>query len=64
MRIEAIINLAVLVIGILVAIAPWTFAPVCALPMRCSFTRDVETILGTLVAALALLATYKALGHK
>jgi hypothetical protein len=63
MRIEVAIDLVVFVVGILVAIAPWTFAPVCASPMRCWSTRDTETILGAVVAVLGLAAAYKAVGR-
>lgn len=63
MKVDAVFNLVILVVGILIAVAPWTFAPVCSGPMRCWFTRDVETILGTLVAGLALVMTYRAFGH-
>ena len=47
---ESIPYLIILVLGILVAIAPWTFAPVCATPMACWTTRDVETVLGAAIA--------------
>jgi len=63
MKFDIMVNLVILVIGALVALAPWTFAPVCVSPMRCWTTREVETILGALVAGLALVATYKALGR-
>lgn len=63
MRIEAIINLVILVVGVVVAIAPWTFAPVCASQMRCWNTRDVETVLGASIALLALVSTYRLLAH-
>ena len=43
MKLETILNLILLILGIVVAIAPWTFAPVCMVEMRCYFTRDVET---------------------
>lgn len=64
MRIEAIINLVILVVGVVVAIAPWTFAPVCASQMRCWNTRDVETVLGASIALLALVSTYRLLAHR
>ncbi|MHA2040360.1 MAG: DUF4418 family protein [Candidatus Thorarchaeota archaeon] len=52
MKIEVILNAIILVLGIVIAIAPHTFAPVCIMEMRCWFTRDVETVLGAAVALL------------
>lgn len=51
-----------MILGILVAIAPWTFAPVCVTQMRCWFTRDVETVLGAAIALLSFLGMYTSLG--
>ncbi|MBD3158977.1 MAG: DUF4418 family protein [Candidatus Lokiarchaeota archaeon] len=62
MKTEAIIYLLTMILGILVAIAPWTFAPVCVTQMRCWFTRDVETVLGAAIALLSFLGMYTSLG--
>jgi len=51
-----------LILGILVAILPWTAFPVCMMEMRCWVTRDVETILGAVISVVALLGAYKSLG--
>ena len=59
MKIEMILNLILLILGILVAIAPWTFAPVCMVEMRCYFTRDIETVFGAMIAVVAMLGLYK-----
>ncbi|MHA1481137.1 MAG: DUF4418 family protein [Candidatus Thorarchaeota archaeon] len=59
MKIEMILNLVLLILGILVAIAPWTFAPVCMVEMRCYFTRDVETLFGAMISVVAMLGLYK-----
>lgn len=61
MKVEMILNLLVMILGILVAIAPWTFAPVCMMEMRCYFTRDVETILGALIAVIGFIGMYRSL---
>ncbi|MBD3406044.1 MAG: DUF4418 family protein [Candidatus Lokiarchaeota archaeon] len=63
MKINVIMNLVVLIIGLVIAIAPWTFAPVCSVEMRCWFTRDVETILGAIVAVLGFIGMYLNLGE-
>lgn len=54
--------LVLLIMGLIVALAPWTFAPVCMMEMRCYFTRDVETVLGAVISVVALLGAYKSLG--
>ncbi|MHA1909987.1 MAG: DUF4418 family protein [Candidatus Thorarchaeota archaeon] len=59
MKMEMALNLILLVLGILVAIAPWTFAPVCMLDMRCHFTRDIETVFGGMITLVAILGLYK-----
>ena len=61
MKIETILYLTLLILGIIVAIAPWTFAPVCMVEMRCYFTRDVETVLGALIAIISVLGVFKSL---
>ena len=61
MKLDTILYLLLLILGIVVAIAPWTFAPVCMTEMRCYFTRDVETILGAVISVIALLGAYKSL---
>ncbi|TXT56460.1 MAG: hypothetical protein BAJATHORv1_20049 [Candidatus Thorarchaeota archaeon] len=63
MKIDLILNLLILVLGLIIAIAPWTFAPVCVIEMRCWFTRDVETLLGALVAVLGFVGMYRSLGE-
>lgn len=61
MSLETMLNLTIMILGILVAIAPWTFAPVCVNPMQCWTTREVETIFGGLIAILALFGAYRSL---
>ena len=61
MKLEVVLNLLILILGIVVAIAPHTFAPVCVLEMRCWFTRDVETILGSAIAILGFIGMYRGL---
>jgi hypothetical protein len=62
MKRTVILNIILLVLGILVAIAPWTFAPVCINPtMPCWDTRMVETILGGSVAIVSLIGIFKGL---
>ena len=61
MKLDTILYLVLLILGIVVAIAPWTFAPVCMMEMRCYFTRDVETVLGAVISIVALLGAYKSL---
>ena len=61
MKLDTILYLVLLILGILVAIAPWTFAPVCMTEMRCYFTRDVETVFGAIIAVVALIGSYKSL---
>jgi len=58
-KLESILYLLVLILGVTVAIAPWTFAPVCMAEMRCWTTRNVETILGAVISAISLFALYK-----
>jgi hypothetical protein len=62
MKIDAILYLIILVLGIVTAIAPWTFAPVCISEMRCWFTRDVMTVLGGATSVVALIGLFMGLG--
>ena len=62
MKFDTIMYLVLLILGLIVALAPWTFAPVCMVEMRCYFTRDVETVLGAVIAVVALIGAYKSLG--
>jgi hypothetical protein len=55
------LNIVLFVLGVLVAIAPWTFVPVCINPMRCWDTRTVETILGAAIALVSLVGVFKGL---
>jgi hypothetical protein len=61
MKLIVILNIVLLVLGILVAIAPWTFVPVCVNPMRCWDTRMVETILGGAITLISLVGIMKGL---
>jgi hypothetical protein len=61
MKTEVILYLFILILGIVTAIAPWTFAPVCMTEMRCYFTRDVMTVLGAAISIVALLGMYKSM---
>ncbi|MHA2353429.1 MAG: DUF4418 family protein [Candidatus Thorarchaeota archaeon] len=61
MKLTIILNIVLLVLGILVAIAPWTFVPVCINPMRCWDTRLVETILGGVISLVSLVGIFKGL---
>ena len=61
MKTEVILYLIILILGIVTAIAPWTFAPVCMTEMRCYFTRDVMTVLGASISVVALLGMYKSM---
>ena len=61
MKTEVILYLIILILGIVTAIAPWTFAPVCMTEMRCWFTRDVMTVLGAATSVVALLGMYKSM---
>jgi hypothetical protein len=61
MRLTVMLNIVLFVLGVLVAIAPWTFVPVCINPMRCWDTRTVETILGTAIALVSLVGVFKGL---
>jgi hypothetical protein len=62
MKLDTIMYLILLVLGLVVALAPWTFAPVCVMEMRCYFTRDVETVLGAVIALVSVIGAYKSLG--
>lgn len=59
MKSDTIIYLLVMILGIVVVIAPWTFAPVCVTEMRCWFTRDVETVLGAGITVLAAIGLFR-----
>ncbi len=61
MKTEVILYLIILILGIVTAIAPWTFAPVCMTEMRCYFTRDVMTVLGAAISVVAMLGMYKSM---
>ena len=60
-NLNSILYLIILILGIVTAIAPWTFAPVCMSEMRCWFTRDVMTVLGGGVSVLALVGLFTGL---
>jgi hypothetical protein len=62
MKFDTLIYLILLVLGLVVALAPWTFAPVCMTEMRCYFTRDVETVLGAIISLVSIIGAYKSLG--
>ncbi|MFX0107198.1 MAG: DUF4418 family protein [Candidatus Hodarchaeota archaeon] len=61
MKLEVILNLIILILGIMVAIAPHTFSPVCINEMRCWFLRDVETVLGAAIAIFGFVGLYRGL---
>ncbi|MHA1135160.1 MAG: DUF4418 family protein [Candidatus Thorarchaeota archaeon] len=61
MKIEAILYVVLLILGCVVALAPWTFVPVCMTEMRCWDTRTVETILGAVIAVVSLVGVFKSL---
>ena len=61
MKLEAILYIVLLILGSVVALAPWTFVPVCVNPMRCWDTRTVETILGAVIAVVSLVGVFKSL---
>lgn len=61
MKLEAILYIVLLILGSVVALAPWTFVPVCVTPMRCWDTRTVETILGAVIAVVSLIGVFKSL---
>ena len=61
MKLEAILYIVLLILGSVVALAPWTFVPVCINPMRCWDTRTVETILGAVIAVVSLVGVFKSL---
>jgi hypothetical protein len=61
MKLEAILYVVLLILGVVVALAPWTFVPVCINPMRCWDTRTVETILGAVIAVVSLVGVFKSL---
>jgi hypothetical protein len=60
MKLEVILNVLILILGILVAIAPYTFAPVCMME-QCQFTRLVETVFGSAIAVLGFIGMYRGL---
>ncbi|MHA1637365.1 MAG: DUF4418 family protein [Candidatus Thorarchaeota archaeon] len=61
MKLDTILYLVLLILGIIVAIAPWTFAPVCMVEMRCYFTRDVETVLGAIITLVSVVGLFKSI---
>ncbi len=61
MKLEAILYIVLLMLGCVVALAPWTFVPVCVTHMRCWDTRTVETILGAVIAIVSLVGLFKSL---
>ena len=61
MKLEAILYIVLLALGVIVALAPWTFVPVCVNPMRCWDTRTVETILGAVISVVSLVGVFKSL---
>jgi hypothetical protein len=61
MKIDTILYLVLLILGLLVAVAPWTFAPVCMTEMRCYFTRDIETVFGAAISVVSIIGAYKSL---
>ena len=63
LELDSILYLIILILGIVTAIAPWTFAPVCMVEMRCWFTRDVMTVLGGATSVLALVGLFTGLSR-
>ncbi|MCJ7817543.1 MAG: DUF4418 family protein [Candidatus Thorarchaeota archaeon] len=61
MKLEAILYIVLLILGSIVARAPWTFVPDCMIEMRCWDTRTVETILGAVIAVASLVGVFKSL---
>ena len=61
MKLDVILFGILFVLGLLVAIGPWTFVPVCVTPMRCWDTRTFETIAGAAVAILSIIGVFKGL---
>jgi len=61
MKIESILYILIFILGAVVALAPWTFVPVCINPMRCWDTRTVETILGAVISVISLIGAFKSL---
>ena len=61
MKLESILYLVIMLLGAVVAIAPWTFVPVCPNPMMCWNTRTVETVLGGAIAILSLVGLYRSM---
>lgn len=59
MKLETILYLVLFVLGGVVALAPWTFVPVCVNPMRCWDTRTVETILGIVISVVSFIGLFK-----
>ena len=61
MKLEVILYTVLLILGITIVIAPWTFVPVCINPMRCWDTRTVETLLGGMVSVISFIGIFKSL---
>ena len=61
MKLISMLYVVIFILGTLVAVAPWSFVPVCINPMRCWDTRTVETILGATVSILSLIGGFKSL---
>jgi hypothetical protein len=61
MKLEAILYIVLLILGSIVALAPWTITPVCMMEMRCWDTRTLETILGAVIAVVSLVGVFKSL---
>ena len=61
MKLESILYILIFILGVVVALAPWTFVPVCVNPMRCWDTRTVETVLGTGISVISLIGVFKSL---
>ena len=61
MKLEAILYIVLLMLGCVVALAPWTFVPVCVSHMRWWSSRTVETMLGAAIAIVSLIGLFKSL---
>jgi hypothetical protein len=61
MKLEAILFIILLILGSIVALAPWTFVPVCTPDMICAQTRTAETVLGAAIAVVSLVGVFKSL---
>lgn len=61
MKLLSILYILLFILGTVVALAPWTFVPVCITPMRCWDTRTVETILGAAISIVSLVGVFKSL---